>query len=104
MATVSAKVFEHHLKADGTFNVKICVYHKKNRKYMDTIHYVSKRQLNSDFKIKDKFMIKLIDDVLDAYRESISQLGPKLNFFSCEGLLHYLQDKDQDIDFIKFLL
>ena len=28
MATVSAKVFEHHKKADGTINVKIVIYHK----------------------------------------------------------------------------
>lgn len=26
MATVSAKVYEHHKKTDGTYNVKIC-YH-----------------------------------------------------------------------------
>jgi hypothetical protein len=25
MAAVSAKVFKHHKKADGTFNVKICL-------------------------------------------------------------------------------
>ena len=31
MATVSAKVFEHHKKADGTYNVKICVQHKSER-------------------------------------------------------------------------
>jgi len=28
MATVSSKVFRHHKKADGTYNVKICLYHK----------------------------------------------------------------------------
>jgi hypothetical protein len=32
MATVSAKVFKHHQKSDGTFNVKICLYHKGVRK------------------------------------------------------------------------
>jgi len=32
MATVSAKVYEHHKKADGTYNVKIRVYHKEEKK------------------------------------------------------------------------
>jgi hypothetical protein len=40
MATVSAKVYEHHKKSDGTYNVKICVYHKGERKFLDTNHYV----------------------------------------------------------------
>jgi len=37
MANVSAKIYEHHKKVDGTYNVKICVYHKGKRKYIDTM-------------------------------------------------------------------
>jgi integrase len=102
MATVSAKVFEHHQKDDGTCNVKICVYHQNDRKYMETSHFVSKRQLDAKFKIKDKFLNKIIEGTLDDYRETISQLGNKLDFFSCEALTIYLKDKDKDIDFIEF--
>ena len=81
MATVSAKVFEHHQKDDGTCNVKICVYHQNDRKYMETSHFVSKRQLDAKFKIKDKFLNKIIEGTLDDYRETISQLGNKAGFF-----------------------
>ena len=102
MATVSAKVFEHHQKDDGTFNVKICVYHQNDRKYMETSHFVSKKQLDARFKIKDKFLNKIIEGTLDDYRETVSQLGNKLDFFSCEALMMYLKDKDKDIDFIEF--
>jgi len=100
MATVSAKVFAHHQKLDGTFNVKVCLYHKRVRKYIDTVHYVSKRQLDGGYHIKDKFLNRIIESSLDKYREMISQLGPKLQFFSCEDLLKYLEEKE--IDFIKF--
>ena len=59
MATVSAKVFEHHKKADGTWNVKITIYHKDERKFIDTTHFVSKKQLDAKFKIKDKFLLMI---------------------------------------------
>ena len=102
MATVSAKVFEHHLKDDGTCNVKIVVYHKGTRKFIDTIHYAGKRQMDADFKIKDKFMIRILEDVLEDYRRVISSLEMRMDFFSCEDLRDYLRDKDGDIDFVKF--
>ena len=43
MITVTAKVFEHHQKEDGTWNVKICVYHQGVRRYVETTHFVSKQ-------------------------------------------------------------
>jgi hypothetical protein len=102
MATVSAKVFEHHKKADGTWNVKIIIYHRDERKFIDTTHFVNKKQLDAKFKIKDRFLLRLIDNALDNYRETISQLGAKLDFFSCEALRDYLRDKEKEIDFIQF--
>ncbi len=102
MATVNAVVYQHHEKSDGTYNVKIRVYHKGEKKYVDTSHFLSKKQLDSKFKIKDKFILKLLEKTLDDYRETISVLGSKLDFFSCEALRDYLRDKDSEIDFIKF--
>jgi integrase len=102
MATVSAKVYEHQKKKDGTFNVKIIVYHQQDRKHIDTTHFVSQKQLTPDFQIKDKFLNNIIDDTLESYRTTISQLGAKLDFFTCEALRDHLRDKDKEIDFIDF--
>lgn len=102
MATVSAKVYEHHQKDDGTFNVKVVVYHKQERRFIETPHYVSKRQLNASFDIKDKFLLRKIDNLLDDYREAISDLGPKIEFFSCGELRDFLEGKDKEIDIIGF--
>ena len=93
MITVNAKVFEHHQKEDGTWNVKICVYHQGVRRYVETTHFVSKKQLDAKFKIKDKFLLKLFERTLDEYREAISQLGSKVNFFTCDDLVNYLKEK-----------
>jgi integrase len=102
MATVSAKVYEHHKKADGTYNVKICVHHKDQRKFIDTNHFVVSKQLTAKLKIKDRFITDLIDEQLRDYRKLISELGEKLDFFSAEALRDYLRDKDSEIDFLKF--
>ncbi|WGQ10790.1 site-specific integrase [Pedobacter gandavensis] len=102
MATVSAKVFEHHKKTDGTYNVKICVHHKSDRRYFDTVHYVVKKQLTAKMRIKDSFVNDLVDEQLKGYRKVISELGEKINFFTAESLREYLREKDADVDFIKF--
>lgn len=102
MATVSAVVYDYHKKADGTYNVKIRVFHKKQRKLIDTTHFVSEKQLDSKFRIKDKFLNKLLDEKLDEYRRVISELGNKLNFMTIENLRDYLRDRDKDVDFIAF--
>ncbi len=102
MATVTSKVFEHHKKSDGTYNVKICVRHKGLRKYLDTVHYVVKRQLTKDLKIRDPFVAEKVENQLRDYRKAISELEGKLDFFTVESLVDYLRDKNEDIDFIKF--
>ncbi|WP_179204358.1 phage integrase SAM-like domain-containing protein [Sphingobacterium sp. JB170] len=102
MATVSAKIFEHHKKADGTYNVKIRVYHKGDRKYIDTTHFVVRKQLTKDFKIKDPFVADIVEQQLRKYRNTISDLEAKLDHFSTEALRDFLRDMDEEVDFVKF--
>lgn len=102
MATVAAAVLKHHLKGDGTVNIKIRVSHHRESRYLDTEHFVTRKQLTRDLKIKDLFVKKLLDKTLEEYRTVISELGPRLNFFTAETLRDYLRDKHEDIDFIRF--
>lgn len=102
MAPVSAKVFEHHKKTDGTYNVKICIQHKRLRKYLGTSHFVVRKQLTKDFKIKDPFIADKVEQQLRDYRKEISELDNKLDYFTAESLRYYLRDKNDEIDFIQF--
>ena len=79
MATVNAVVYEHHKKADGTYNVKIKIFHQKKRAHIETSHYVSPKQLDKNLQIKDKFLLRILESTLEDYRHSISELGPELN-------------------------
>jgi hypothetical protein len=69
MATISSKIFRHHKKTDGTYNVKICIYHKKERVYIDTPHYLTEKKLTSIFTIKDPVVTRLVNDKLEDYRD-----------------------------------
>ncbi|MCX2475802.1 recombinase, partial [Pedobacter sp. MC2016-05] len=107
MATVEAKVFAHHYKNDGTYNVKIRVFHKDKFRFIDTEHCVSKNQVKkhpenkTELIIKDPFINKLINVQLDDYRIAISSLGNRLKLFNPDELKNYLNNSDNDIDFIK---
>lgn len=100
--TVSAKIYGHHEKADGTFNVKYVVYHQGERKFIDSPHFVSKRQITKELEIKDKVLLSWIDETLGDYRKLISELRSKADFLTCEELRDYLKDHDREIDIVDF--
>lgn len=102
MATVNAVVYEQFKRADGTYNVKIKVFHKKNRRFIDTPHFVTPKQMNKELNVTDKHILKLLDVTLSDYRKSISDIEPKLKFMSCDDVYDYLVNKDEEVDFIKF--
>jgi len=101
-ATVETKIFKHHKKADGTYNIKVRVTHKREKKYLDTPHFVSDRQLTSKLAIKDVFLKKILNELLDDYRTTISELGEKVELFTAESLRDFLKTKNEAVDFIKF--
>jgi len=102
MATVGIKIFKHHKKTDGTYNVKIRVSHKGNKKYIDTPHFVIDKQLTSRFILKDATLKKILNKTLDDYRLAISKLGSTLNHLSAESLKTYIVTCDVPMDFLKF--
>lgn len=102
MATVGIKIHKHHKKADGTYNVKIRVAHKGEKKYIDTPHFVVDKQLTAKCTLKDATLKQILNKTLDDYRVTISNLGPKLELFNAETLRNYLRDKNEPMDFFKF--
>jgi len=102
MATVKAVVYAQFKQDDGTYHVHIKVFHNDVRRFIETTHYVSERQLDKKLKIKDKFVLSQLEDTLYEYRKSIGELGYRLEFFTCDDLKAYLTNNNADIDFIRF--
>jgi hypothetical protein len=102
MATLNAKVFKHHYKkSDGTYNVKIVLYHGTSV-YLDTEHYVVDKQLTKSFKIKDQFVLAQLATTLSKYRKAIGELGEKINALSADSLKQHLIGNEQKVDFLIF--
>jgi len=95
MATIAIKVLKHQKKTDGTYNVKIRITHKRDKRYIDTPQLVSERQLSSKLTIKDAFLLKQLNAVIDDYWVTISKLDDKLHLFTAEILRDYLKGKDE---------
>lgn len=103
MATVKAVVLGHHKKADGTYNVKIRVFHKGEKRFIDTEHYVGAKQLTATRQIKDQFLLDILEKKLKKYRKLISKLDYRLEYFTAQSLKEYLlQATSGNLDFIKF--
>jgi integrase len=102
MATVNAVVYDQFKRDDGTCHVQIKIFHKDVRRFIETNHYVTVRQLDDKLKIKDKHILKSLEETLTNYRQTIGDLAPKLDFFTCDDLKAYLINKDKEVDFIDF--
>ena len=106
MATVREVILPHHLKEDGTWNVKIRVTHNRKLAYIDTRHFVSAKQIKKDTTIKDGFILNLLSPVLTEYRTKISELGSKLAYFDAKTLAVFLEcggfKEAEEINVIEF--
>lgn len=102
MATLSVVILKHQQKLDGTWNVKIRLTHKRQTRYLDTKQFVLKKQLDRHYNIKDMFVAKPIYDIVFKYRESLSNLDERVNYYSCEQLLQFIQADGKKIEFISF--
>ena len=102
MATFGIKVFKHHEKKDGTFNVKIRITQERRSAYIDTSHFVTAKRLSKNYEVKDTFILKDIYGTLSDYREAVSRLGSKVNFMDANDIKNFLEKRSEKIDFLAF--
>jgi len=102
MLTVKATLLKHHQKSDGSFNVKIRVTHNRVSRYIDTVHFVSAKQVNKKNEIKDSTVALQVDRTLNEYRKKISDLDSRVDFMTCDQIVDHLKNGNQPIDFIEF--
>jgi hypothetical protein len=103
MATFKASVNKEDVNTNDTWRVRIRVTHKRVSKYISTDHYVTKKQLNKDFEIKDPDVFEELNDQIKEYRKKVTRLSTRADQMNCIELRDYLlQDAIERIDFIAF--
>lgn len=111
MATISATILKADKRGNGTWNVKIRVWHNKKPAYIDTAHHVGIKQVTKKSKgsdtlvIKDNFILDRIAPDLKKYRDWISENSVFVDHLSALQLRDRLLeiDKKEEPDQIDFL-
>lgn len=106
MPTFKALIFKHQKKDDGTYNVKIRVSHNRESKYIPTAFYIKDKQLTPELEIKDRSILKKMDDTIDEYWDIIKRL-PDVSDFTVSELLEAIEKEKiklqkVEVDFIAF--
>ena len=112
MATFKPVVFttKNHIKSDGTTNIKIRVYHKKESQYIPTDYYIEPTHMCADGSISENYADADIfnyelSEIIQKYRRSALKLGTsRSSSMSCMELRDYLvQTIKPDYDYINFV-
>jgi hypothetical protein len=106
MPTFKALIFKHQQKEDGTFSVKIRVTHNRESKYIPTAYYIKDKQVTGKFEIKDKSILKKVDEEIDIYWEAVKRL-PDVSALTVTTLIDAMEREKEkmqkvEIDFIAF--
>ena len=108
MATFKVCVQKHQKRTDGKYPVRISVIWKRERGWIKTEYYVTKKQLTDSFELKDPFIMRELLNRISKYEEmKVKKLGANINLYSAKDLAKYFYEKDElkndvDIDFVEF--
>jgi len=110
MANFSISILKHQRRNDGKYPVSIRLTFKRMSSYLKTEYYVTDKQLDNDFKLKDNFLLKHLLIRIEKYEDIIlRKLGNKIDTYTIKELAEYLEKKsilgdDAKIDFVSFSL
>lgn len=112
MATFKAVVFAKHIKADGTSNIKIRIYHNRTSQYLSTHYYINPDYMSASGEIIQEYpsadMLNFeISNIIQKYRKLVLKLGSwRLDKMTSQELKDYIETNSRPdaslIDFVKF--
>lgn len=105
MATLKAIIRKEDKRSDGTWNVKIRITHNRKVKEIPTTMYVSKVDVTSSFKIKNRAILDKCDDLIREYRQRINALNLELNDMPLQLIVERITSRStsEGVDFVEFV-
>lgn len=98
--TLKAVLLPHHIKADGSCNVKIRLTHNRKIKYIATTEFARKGEYTKDLTIKSNTLIKRLSTLIDNMQNVISEIGTfPVQAMSVEQLAKTIETKLSNEEF-----
>jgi len=109
MATFKAEVSPYK-KKDGTYNVRVRIYHNELKRYVETNLFLSKDDLTKSGKIKNIEYLDIIENIERGCRNKCNEYAVVLGGMSVDGIVEIVEniikgdisERKFDLDFIKF--
>ena len=106
MLTIKAMVKKDGLRADRTYNVKVCFTYKRKVKRLSTSLFASADDLTKSLSFKDGTPIKRkIDKLVESYKDKCDKLQVDSNDYTLDEIIDLLQaeeERQKPVDFIQF--
>ncbi len=107
MATFKAEVYAHQKKQDGTWNIKIRVFHNGRKRYIATSWYVTREDLTRSLKLKNQTYIDYTDALIKKYRQKCDRAGEKLKDMTVDEVVKLLETEQDsperfDLDIVAY--
>ena len=105
--TLKAVLLPHHIKADGSCNVKIRITHNRKTKYIATTEFARKGDYTKEYVIKNNSLVKRLAILIDDIQAIISDLGTfPVKAMTVEQLVRTIENKmsneEFNLDFFEF--
>lgn len=94
-------------RKDGTYSVKIRLYHNRQRVWLRTSFYIEAKSVTKSGKIKDQAVIDSCENTIREWRKYVVELGVAADSLTAAELADYLRKKSKDahgfrLDFIDY--
>ena len=104
MPTYSISVLKHQQRADEKYSVSIRVTHDRKSSYLKTDYYVVTQQLNKNFEVKDKVLLKLLLEKIEDYENIVVKgLGNDVINYSAKDIVEFIKKKQKEVSCIDFI-
>lgn len=106
MLTIKAMVKKDGLRADRTYNVKVCFTYKRKVKRLSTSLFASTDDLTKSLSLKDGTDLKRkVDKLVESYKDKCDKLQVDANNYTLDEIIELLkadEERQKPVDFIQF--
>ena len=104
MPTYKIYVPKDYKRKDDKYPVSIRVTQDRKHAYLKTDFYVVTQQLNKNFEIKDKTILKLLLEKMEKCEDVIVRgLGNDVSNYSAKDIVEYIKKKQSEVSNIDFV-